>query len=413
MNFDHCSLEEIKDYQLKKLSELTEHFKKVPFLTERLRDFKKIDENNIVDIPIMKKEDLRRFSPYERTAKGSQTMKSLFSSSGTTGKPSIYAWGKNDDRILEKSAKRCMSRVGINENDLIALITSTGTGIMWYCFFQQYQPMDATTILLGTPPLEDLYYFFINYPISVVTSLPTFGSLFEYYIRKKQLPMDKIPFNFRQFHCGGDFLSDARRQRIEDFFSVDVYDFYGISEIFGPIFGECPEKQGFHMNNDLVLVEVLDPFIKEPVKPGELGVFVYTTLWNKLSPLLRYWSNDYGYIINEECKCGRKSPRLFLKGRPENMIIDKEKKDILFIKDVENILLKHPDVFSEYKCILHGQKDLKIQCALNSPNCELDKELIIKELELIKNYNYEIQISDLTFEFGKPTRLIEKEDTFG
>ena len=82
-----------------------------------------------------------------------------------------------------------------------------------------------------------------------------------------------------------------------------------------PIGNECAEQDGFHYISDDILLEIISPDSGMPVPEGELGVGVYTTLWDKGFPLLRYWSGDLMRILPEPCPCGCGLPRFSYFGR--------------------------------------------------------------------------------------------------
>jgi phenylacetate-CoA ligase len=107
-----------------------------------------------------------------------------------------------------------------------------------------------------------------------------------------------------------------------------------------------------------VIVEVIDPITKEPVPEGEVGVAVYTTLWKKAAPLLRYWSDDYISITWEKCKCGRTSPRIIYRGRTTDCKTINHKR--IFAKDVEEVLLSFPQVGDEWGMKIEGAAEQSI-----------------------------------------------------
>jgi phenylacetate-CoA ligase len=308
---------------------------------------------NWSSIPFTTKEELRETHPLERSHCDLRACEYFFSSSGTYGEPTFYLWTKEDTTILQECGARAMKRVGIQEDDLVLVIARMGTSIMWYCMIQQYKSVGAGLVPLGARhPLEIIETLF-RFPISVVISLPVIGTrLFEFLVSLQRTWPENS--KFRHFHCGGDFLSESRRQRIEKLWNIKCYNFFGISEIFGPIAGECPQKDGLHFIDDYILIEVLDPETKEPVADGEVGVAVYTTLWEKGSPLLRYWSNDLVSINHSPCPCGDLSPRIKFIGRSTDMALINERR--IYVSQLEDAVLSIPEVGNEYVLQLLGEK---------------------------------------------------------
>jgi len=348
-NPDYMSKEEFLDLQNKKLLDLLPYFANVPFYKKKLssaginiKDIKGISD--LQKIPFTTKEELRLSKPMERTSLNYDGVAFFFSSSGTTGYPTIYPWSTQDDLVLKDVSARCMKRIGVGPGDISLVLVPFGMPIMWYCMINQYRASDAGVVPIGTASPDEILKAISAFPITSITTLPILGArLFEFMkMKKTSIMKDRL----RHFHFGGDYLSNARRRRIENYWGVNCYDFYGVSEIFGPIAGECKEKKGLHFAADYVLVEVINPITKEPVSEGEVGVAVYTTLWKKAAPLLRYWSDDYISITWEKCKCGRSSPRIILKGRPINSAIINSRK--IFAKDIEEILLSFPEASDEW-----------------------------------------------------------------
>ena len=114
---------------------------------------------------------------------------------------------------------------------------------------------------------------------------------------------------------------------------------FGMSEMFGPMAGECRQKNGLHYLNQYLMIEIVDPETGNPVEDGQLGVAVYTTLWAKGFPLLRYWTDDIMIVTNEPCDCGSCYPRLYYLGRlADCYILDGT---YVFPENVENILFEY------------------------------------------------------------------------
>ena len=340
-----------------KLQEILPHFLSTPFYQQKLSEAniharKITDLSAIKSLPFTFKEDLRNTTPYERSPFGIENLEFIFSSTGTSGQPTLYYWTFEDTEVLREAGKRAMKRVGIHPGDVALLLAPMGMPIMWYCMLQQFNVMQTGIIPIGVQPPAEVLSVIQDHPVSVVVGLPILATrLFEFAHKQGiDLPLSEMPL--RQFHFGGEFLSESRRKRIEEMWQVEAFNFYGISEIFGPIAGECKEKQDLHFLNEYVYLEVLDPDTKEPVEDGTPGVAVFTTLWKKGSPLLRYWSDDYVSYHPDPCSCGDPSPRIRYFGRPIDMWSNNGHK--VFASELEEVLLSFP-VGNEYQMIIHEQ----------------------------------------------------------
>ena len=143
----------------------------------------------------------------------------------------------------------------------------------------------------------------------------------------------------KKLALGGGFLSEARRKMIEEAWNAECFNCFGMSEMFGPMAAECREKNGLHYLDKYLMIELLDPINKKPVSEGQPGIAVYTSLWEKGFPLLRYWTDDMMIIDRSKCKCGSSNPRIRYLGRLADCIILDG--NYIFPEQVENILFEN------------------------------------------------------------------------
>jgi phenylacetate-CoA ligase len=410
MNADRLSAEGLHALQDEKFQEVVPHIFATTFYRNKLQTagigIKDVSSlKDLASLPFTTKEELRTTSYLERTPYSANQLEYLFSSSGTSGTPTIYFWTKEDTDVLRKAAVRTAERIDVNEDDVVLVIAPMGMPIMWYCMVQQYHAVDIGVIPLGIRPPEEVINAIFHLPVSIVITLPIVATrLFEFLASQEQ----SVPTHsrLRQFHFGGDFLSEARRQRIGKMWNVECYNFFGMSEIFGPIAGECRQKQGMHLLADYVYVEVLDPDTRQPVGTGESGVAVYTTLWKKGSPLLRYWSDDFVSIDPEPCPCSRTSPRMRFLGRPIDMAVLNGRR--LFASQLEEEVLAFP-VGNEYQLTLleDSQAELVVE---ELPGTELPMSALQQRLSGFLGIPIEVKVlapGVLPRDVPKPQRIVD------
>jgi len=380
---DYIPKQEILDMQDRKFREIISYTANVPFYRKKLRK-EDVNINEVCEIsdlkklPFTTKEELRATSPMERTSHNFDGIAFFFSSSGTTGSSTVYPWSTKDDLVLREVAVHCMKRVSVGPGDISLVLAPFGMPIMWYCMINQYLAVGAGVVPLGITSPDNIIKSMSTFPITCITTVPVVGTRVFEFINQNKMPLVKN--RLRHFHFGGDYLSNARRRRIENYWGVKCYDFYGLSEIFGPIAGECEEQNGLHLAADHVLVEVIDPCTKEEVREGERGVAVFTTLWEKAAPLLRYWSDDYVSITWEKCKCGRTSPRIIYEGRPFDGAIIKDR--WAFAKNIEETLLSFPESSDEWGVEIKGTVDEPmVKLYLENTPYEIPIEKIEESLE--------------------------------
>jgi len=114
---------------------------------------------------------------------------------------------------------------------------------------------------------------------------------------------------------------------------------------------ECPEQNGMHVWEDSYILEVINPKTLEPVKDGEEGELVFTTLKREGMPILRYRSRDLAAVYPDPCPCGRTHRRITrIKGRTDDMLIVKGVN--MYPVQIEKTLLSFPEVGTNFLIIL-------------------------------------------------------------
>lgn len=147
------------------------------------------------------------------------------------------------------------------------------------------------------------------------------------------------------------------RKRIREGLGIELYDIYGLTEIYGPGIGiNCPYETGIHYWDDYVYLEIIDPETGKVLPDGEEGEIVLTTLVKEGAPLIRFRTHDISRIIPGECPCGRKHPRIgIIQGRSDDMF--KVRGVNMFPSQVEDILRTVDGASSEYSITIARDED--------------------------------------------------------
>ena len=158
---------------------------------------------------------------------------------------------------------------------------------------------------------------------------------------------DKI--KLRKGVIGSERWGEKMRKRISDELGIELYDIYGLTEIYGPGIGiSCKYDCGMHYWDDYIYIEIIDPVSGRPVPDGERGEIVISTLCKEGAPLIRYRTHDLSRIIPGECECGSRFPRLdAIMGRTDDMM--KIKGVNVFPSQIEEVLKLFPEISSEYQ----------------------------------------------------------------
>jgi phenylacetate-CoA ligase len=158
---------------------------------------------------------------------------------------------------------------------------------------------------------------------------------------------------------GAEPWSEAMRKEIEARFGLKAIDIYGLSEVLGPgVAAECEEAQaGLHGWEDHFLFEVIEPGSGTPVRDGEAGELVITTLTKEALPMLRYRTRDITRLSREPCECGRTHVRIQrITGRNDDMLIVRGVN--VYPSQIEAVLLGVPDIAPHYQLVLERKGNL-------------------------------------------------------
>lgn len=332
---------------------------------------------SFAQIPFSYKSDIRKTNAYDRTTCKRDGIYGLFSSSGTTGKKTHYIFSKDDKMVHEEFVKTFYTELGVLPEDLGAVCAPIDTGVMAQTMMWQFTTMGAAYVNCTEPSPENVAALVSDLPVTIIATRPNMASTMAY---RPDWAETAKKSSVKKLFMGGGFLSKGRRKLLEETWGADCYNMFGMSEMFGPMAGECRCKNGQHFLNQYLLIEIINPETMQPVKIGETGVAVYTTLWDKGFPLLRYWTDDVMRLTFEKCECGSELPRLFCYGRKADCItIDGE--DIFPIM-LEEILMAHGFIL-DYQAVL--EEDQSVTVKIEKPqNAEVTEAMVRKIEELFK-----------------------------
>ena len=158
---------------------------------------------------------------------------------------------------------------------------------------------------------------------------------------------------------GSERWGDKMRSRIVAELGVDIFDIYGLTEVYGPgISVSCSEHNGLHYWDDQLYFEIIDPETGENLPDGELGELTVTTLTKEGAPLIRYRTHDLTRLLPGKCACGLEYPRHdIILGRTDDMI--KIKAVNIYPGQIEDVLKEIPEVSSEYQVVLDRSAEFK------------------------------------------------------
>lgn len=242
-------------------------------------------------------------------------------SSGSTGTPTLSPFTKQDFDEFQDVESRLFYAAGMRKSDryVHALNFSLFVGGPDVVGAQN---LGALCIWAGTIPSERLLFILKEFQPTIIWTTPSYAWFLGETAKKhgidpaKDLSINKI---IVAGEAGGSI--EATRNAIEKLWGAKVYDFFGISDIFGACAGMCEARNGLHVAEDHLLIEVLDLETGKPVPDGDRGEIILTTLRKKARPMIRFKTGDIGVVDRTPCTCGRTHARIKIAGRLDDMFI--------------------------------------------------------------------------------------------
>ncbi len=361
-------------------------YEKIPFYKKKMdelgvkpSDIKTIDD--IVKLPFTTKDDLRENYPFGMFAVPMSEVVEIHTSSGTTGKPVVGGYTKNDIDMWSEVMARCMAASGTTRDDVVQ--NAYGYGLFTGGLGVHYgsRKIGANVIPISGGNTKRQIMVMQDFGSTILTCTPSYALYLAEVGEEMGVDFKKLPLKAGNF--GAEPWSNNMRKEIESRLGILALDIYGLTEIIGPGVGnECEYKEGIHICDDHFYPEIINPDTGEVLEPGEVGELVITTLTREATPLLRYRTRDITSIIPGKCKCGRTSTRIQrIMGRTDDMLIIRGVN--VFPSQIEEVLVNIEGVEPHYQIIVDrvGALDvLEVQVEMNEKL--LSDE--IKELEALE-----------------------------
>lgn len=301
----------------------------------------------------------------------------LSASSGSTGVPTASPFTAQDfEDWMDYEARQFWSS-GLRPDDRYCHSLNFSLFVGGPCVLGA-QKLGALSIHAGTLPSERLLAVLRQFQATAMWTTPSYAwYLGETAIKEGINP--KTALNLQRIFVAGEPGGSIpeTRQRIEALWGAKVYDYYGLSDIFGSCAGMCEEQDGLHWAEDHILVEVLDPDTQQPVAPGERGELVLTTLKKTARPMIRFRTGDIVSFTDAPCRCGRTSQRMLgTHGRLDDMLIIKGVN--IFPSDVEAIVRQDHALSGEYRLIVEREQhldQLRVEVERASADASQDAQL--------------------------------------
>ena len=365
-------------------------------------------------LPFLSKEDLREAYPMGLAAVPAEEIVRIHSSSGTTGTPVIIPYTARDVDDWGEMFSRCYEFAGITNKDRIQITTGYGLWMAGIGFQNGCEKLGAMAIPMGPGNTQKQLQMMMDMKSTVICATSSYALLLAEEIEKQGI-RDKI--YLKKGVIGSERWGQKMRDRISGELGIELYDIYGLTEIYGPGIGiNCKYNTGMHYWDDYIYFEVIDPITGKVLPDGETGELVCTTLRKEGAPLIRYRTHDLTRIIPGDCPCGSRYPRIdTILGRTDDMV--KIKGVGIYPGQVDTMLAEIPFASSEFRLVIDRENG-KDFCRLEvevEPGTDLGtaaavlREALKKQMGIYVEVKA-VQIGGLPRSEGKTKRVIDKRE---
>lgn len=328
-------------------------------------------------LPFTWKGDLRDAYPLGLMAVPEEEIVRIHSSSGTTGTPVIIPYTRQDVDDWAEMFARCYKTAGITNMDRIHITPGYGLWTAGIGFQNGAEKLGAMVIPMGPGNTEKQLRMMMDMESTVLCATSSYALLLAEEIARRGIG-DKI--KLRKGVIGSERWGEKMRKRISTELGIQLYDIYGLTEVYGPGIGiSCDYECGMHIWDDFIYFEIVDPKTGEVLPDGEVGELVITTLRKQGAPLIRYRTHDLTRIITGDCPCGDAHPRIdTIMGRTDDMV--KVKGVNIFPSQIEEMLAGVNGASSEYQFTIDHQqgKDvctLAVEVEKGTDNADMERAI--------------------------------------
>lgn len=391
--------EKLRELQLARLKKtLRWAYERVPFYRETFDrigfhpgDF--TDFKDMSKLPFTTKDDLRAHYPFGMLAVPLEEIVRIHASSGTTGKPSVVGYTRNDLETWTNLVARMVSLAGVVKGDVAQIAFSYGLFTGAFGLHYGLERVGAAVIPVSGGNTERQLMLMQDFGTTTLISTPTYALHIAEVAEDMGIDMKKLRLRLGLF--GAEGWTEGFRKEIESRLPIKATDNYGLSEVMGPgVSGECEYTCGMHIAEDHFYWEVIDPATGEVLGPGEKGELVLTTLTKEALPLIRYRTKDITSIVLEPCECGRTTARMAkVTGRTDDMLIIRGVN--VFPSQIESVLAETEGVKPQYQIIVSRRgylDELEIHVEID-PDWFTDSYRNLEELERRVTHRFQTVLS--------------------
>ena len=361
------SREEIEKIQLEKLKKLVVRmYEGAPYFKKKMDDMGLKPDciktiKDIQKLPFTTKQEMRDNYPFKMLMVPMKDIVRIHASSGTTGKPTVVAYTKNDLDMWAECVARLAAAGGATKDDIAQICFGYGMFTGALGLHNGLEKIGAAIIPSSTGNTQKQLLYMKDFGTTLLVATPSYAMRIAEVA--KEIGMDpKKDLKLKIGLLGSELLTEAMRTELHKVYGEDmlITQNYGMSELIGPgVSGECEYLCGMHVNEDHFLIEIIDPQTGEVLPAGQKGEVVITCLDKEALPLIRYRTRDISRLFYEKCKCGRTTVRMEnLSGRTDDML--KIRGVNVFPSQIEEALLGIEGIGPNYEIVVekNGSSDV-------------------------------------------------------
>jgi len=382
------SRKEMQTLQLERLKwSVARAYDKVPYYKDQLdkSGIKPSHIQKLSDIallPFTEKSVLRDNYPFDLFAVPKSEIVRLHASSGTTGKPIVVGYTKNDMEMWTDCCARLATAAGVTKDDTAQICFGYGMFTGGFGLHYGLERVGATVIPASSGNSERQIMYMKDFGTTAMISTPSYALYLSEFLQEMNIPISSLKIRLGLF--GGEGHTAEMRGEIEKRWNILDTQNYGLTEIVGPgVSYECPSNCGMHINEDHFYPEIIDTKTGQVLPEGYEGELVFTTITKEGIPMLRYRTKDITSLIYEPCSCGRTLVRMnMVKGRSDDMLIIRGVN--VFPSQIESVLVGIEGIGPHYMIVVTREKfmdKIEVQVELT------DGSLLEKYSELEKLTN--------------------------
>ena len=372
-----ASIDEIKALQLNRLKWSVNHaYNNVEFYKNKYDEIgiHPSDLKHLEDIklfPFTTKEDLRQNYPFKMFAHKLDDIARIHASSGTTGKPTVVAYTKNDLEMWEHLIERCLRASGMKKGDMLHNAYGYGLFTGGLGLHGGAEKMGLTVVPVSGGMTARQVQLINDFKPKGITVTPSYILSILDEFRAQELDPRECSLEVGIF--GAEPWTNSMRSEIESQFDMHAVDIYGLSEVLGPgVANECVEaKDGLHVWEDYFYPEIINVETGNVLQDGEKGELVFSSLCKEAFPIIRYRTKDLTKLMKGTARSMRRMEKIT--GRSDDMMIIRGVN--IFPTQIEEQLLKIDSLSPHFqiRLVKQGRMDKMIVYTEHYKSEDLEK----------------------------------------